>query len=71
MLSFHRTVFDASAVTQIDHEELEDARWFTREDVVLMLMQLHPDRLFLPPRQAIANRLLTDWLRKTAFHHQA
>jgi NAD+ diphosphatase len=46
----------------VDREELEDARWFTREDVRLMLGREHPEGYFSPPPVAIANYLLREWL---------
>ena len=42
-----------------DDDELEDCRWFTREEVRLMLAGEHPDGLKTPPRMAIANRIIT------------
>src|SRR5918993_3148896 len=46
----------------VDREELEDARWFSREDVRLMLRREHPEGFFVPPSVAIANYLLHEWL---------
>lgn len=43
---------------EIDTEELEDARWFTREECWMMLAQRHPQRLFCPPPMAIAHHLI-------------
>jgi NAD+ diphosphatase len=45
----------------LDGDELEDGRWFSREEAVLMLRRQHPDGLFCPPRMAIANSLLRAW----------
>lgn len=42
----------------IDRAELEDARWFTREECALMLGRTHPDGLFTPPPVAIAHHLI-------------
>lgn len=42
----------------VDEEELEDARWFTREDCLGMLTKSHPARLFCPPPVAIAHHLI-------------
>jgi NAD+ diphosphatase len=39
--------------------ELEDVRWFTREEIA-------SGRVKLPPRQAIARRLIEDWLGHAA-----
>ncbi|MFE1603175.1 NAD(+) diphosphatase [Methylobacterium sp. ID0610] len=42
----------------LDRDELEDARWFSRADVRLMLDRRHPDGLLTPPPMAIANLLV-------------
>lgn len=42
-----------------DEDELEDCRWFSRDEVKLMLAGEHPDGLITPPRMAIANRIIT------------
>jgi NAD+ diphosphatase len=46
----------------IDREELEDARWFTRNEVRLMLEHRHPDELITPPPIAIAHHLIRHWV---------
>lgn len=46
----------------IDPIELEDARWFSREDVAMMLSKSHPDGFICPPKLAIANLLMRAWL---------
>ncbi len=45
----------------MDTEELEDVRWFSRDDVRKMLTRTHPDGLICPPPIAIANRLMQAW----------
>jgi NAD+ diphosphatase len=47
----------------VDHHELEDARWFSREEVGLMFRKAHPQGLFCPPKLAIAHHLLAAWAR--------
>lgn len=42
----------------LDREELEDGRWFPREEVSLMLDRSHPDGLVAPPPMAIAHHLM-------------
>jgi NAD+ diphosphatase len=42
----------------IDKTELEEARWFTRSEVQLMLRREHPDGLFAAHPYAIAHRLI-------------
>src|SRR5438874_4686998 len=46
----------------VDHSELEDARWFTREEAALMLARTHPDGLAGPHPFAIAHHLLGRWV---------
>lgn len=42
----------------IDADELEDARWFSRDEVRTMLAGAHPDGLRVPPPVAIAHHLV-------------
>ncbi|HEX9168811.1 MAG TPA: NAD(+) diphosphatase, partial [Roseiarcus sp.] len=46
---------------KVDHVELEDARWFSREEAVSMLEKRHPDRVAAPIPMAIAHHLLKRW----------
>ena len=43
----------------VDRTELEDARWFDRDEVLAMLADRHPDGLKVPPAMAIAHHLIT------------
>jgi hypothetical protein len=52
-------------ITQIDEDELEDARWFRRPELVQMLTRQHPEGIFVPPEQAIAHQIIKSWVRKT------
>ena len=45
----------------IDGEELEDARWFSREEVISMIKGEHPDGLLAPQPIAIANAIMRAW----------
>ncbi len=42
----------------VDREELEDARWFDREELALMLTRKHPQSLTTPPPVAIAHHII-------------
>lgn len=42
----------------IDPNEIVDARWFSRNEILLMLDQSHPEGLWVPGRQAIARSLI-------------
>ena len=43
---------------KVDHVELEDARWFSREQAVALLERRHPDGLTAPIPMAIAHHLV-------------
>ena len=49
---------------KVDRVELEDARWFTRDEASAMLERRHPDRLAAPTPVAIAHHLLKQWAYK-------
>ncbi|WP_022724069.1 NAD(+) diphosphatase [Rhodopseudomonas sp. B29] len=51
----------SDAVT-VDHNELEDARWFSRDEAAQMLKREHPGGLFGPHPFAIAHHLVGRWL---------
>jgi NAD+ diphosphatase len=44
-----------------DGKELEDCRWFGRDEVQTMIAGAHPDGLGVPPAGAIANHLIRAW----------
>ena len=46
---------------QMDESELEDCRWFSREDVQLMMREEHPDGFICPPNKAISSALIQHW----------
>lgn len=50
----------------VDRTELEDARWFTREEAVAMLARNHPEGLTGPHPVAIAHHLLGNWIAETS-----
>jgi NAD+ diphosphatase len=45
----------------VDDVELEDARWFTRDDVTAMFDKRHPEGLTPPAPMAIAHHILRVW----------
>ena len=45
----------------VDRVELEDARWFTRDDVMAMFEKRHPEGLTAPMPMAIAHHILRVW----------
>jgi NAD+ diphosphatase len=46
----------------IDGDELEDARWFSHEEVTAIFEKRHPQGILSPNRMAIAHHLLKYWL---------
>ncbi len=56
MLGFRARATDKSIV--LDRQELDDARWFTRDELV---REIRAGRVELPRRVSIAYRLVEDW----------
>ncbi len=46
---------------EVDRVELEDARWFSRDEAAALIERRHPDRLTAPTPVAIAHHLLKQW----------
>jgi NAD+ diphosphatase len=46
----------------IDRTELEDARWFSRNEAAAMLIRKHPQGLMTPPPAAIAHHIIRAWI---------
>ncbi len=51
-----------STELKIDHNELEDARWFSKDEARSLLMGTHPDGFTSPASMAIAHHILKTWL---------
>ena len=62
MIGCH-TVALSRAIT-VDTSELEDARWFDREQVTAMLLGRHPQGMAVPPPIAIAYHLIRAWVEE-------
>nr|XP_056704396.1 NAD-capped RNA hydrolase NUDT12 [Euleptes europaea] len=59
----------ASAVSteiKVDNIEIEDAQWFSREQVVEFLNKKNQSSFFVPPHQAIAHQLVKHWIGTNA-----
>ena len=50
----------------VDRSELEEARWFDREEVATMLLRRHPQGWTTPPPVAIAHHIIRAWLEAGA-----
>ncbi|XP_044193591.1 nucleoside diphosphate-linked moiety X motif 13 isoform X3 [Thunnus albacares] len=70
MLACHASVSPAHTQLNVDHTELEDARWFSLEEIISALQVKTPPRrgdppvVWLPPKHAVANRLITEWTQQ-------
>ena len=53
---------DVDRIERDDAAELEDCRWFEREEVQLMFAGAHPDGLKAPFPMAIAHRIIGAWV---------
>uniref|UniRef100_A0A3Q4IBP2 NAD(+) diphosphatase n=1 Tax=Neolamprologus brichardi TaxID=32507 RepID=A0A3Q4IBP2_NEOBR len=66
MLGCHALVSPLS----VDNSELEDARWFTMDEITRALQVKAPPRrgdppiIWLPPKHALANRLIREWVEQ-------
>jgi NAD+ diphosphatase len=49
---------------EVDRVELEDARWFSRDEAMALVEGRHPDGLLAPAKMAIAHHLLKRWAYK-------
>ena len=55
----------AEALSQkivVDRTELDDARWFDRDEVALILARRHPDGFTAPAPVAIAYHIIRAWV---------
>ncbi|KFO75407.1 NAD-capped RNA hydrolase NUDT12 [Cuculus canorus] len=55
-----------STEIKVDKNEIEDARWFTREQVMEVLIKGNQRSFFVPPSQAIAHQLIKHWIGMNA-----
>lgn len=62
MIGCHAEAISGDIV--VDRDELEDARWFSRDETAAMLMRTHPDGLGTPPPVAIAHHIIRAWVER-------
>ena len=65
----HLSVFIVVVVVvllQLDKDELEEAKWFSRQEVIQLLNRQHPLKYFVPPDNAIAHQLIRTWVNMTS-----
>jgi NAD+ diphosphatase len=49
---------------EVDRVELEDARWFSRDETIALVERRHPEGLMAPTPMAIAHHLVKSWAYK-------
>jgi len=64
MIGCHAQALSETLV--VDREELEDARWFDRGELALMLKRQHPQGLTTPPPVAIAHHIIRNFVEDGA-----
>jgi NAD+ diphosphatase len=64
MIGCHAQALSETLV--VDREELEDARWFDRDELALMLKRQHPQGLTTPPPVAIAHHIIRSFVEDGA-----
>jgi NAD+ diphosphatase len=62
MIGCHAEAMSENIV--IDRSELEDARWFDREELVLMLLRKHPQGLTATVPHAIAHHIIRNYIEE-------
>jgi NAD+ diphosphatase len=60
MIGCHAEALDDELV--VDRNELEAARWFSKDECTAMLMRKHPEGLTTPPPVAIAHHIIRAWV---------
>ncbi|XP_069481569.1 NAD-capped RNA hydrolase NUDT12 [Ambystoma mexicanum] len=55
-----------STEIKVDKNEIEEARWFTKDQIVDVLIKGKSHSFFVPPRQAIAHQLIKHWIKMNA-----
>ena len=60
MIGCHATALTRTVT--VDRTELEDARWFDRQEIAAMILRRHPQGLATPPPVAIAYHIIRAWV---------
>ena len=60
MIGCHAEALSETLV--VDRDELEDARWFSRDELASMLKRQHPEGLTTPPPIAIAHHIIRSFV---------
>ncbi len=55
--------YASSDQIKIDNMEIEEARWFSLDEIDLIIKNKHPDNIFIPSERTIANQLINYYNR--------
>jgi NAD+ diphosphatase len=55
--------YATSTEINIDNQEIEEARWFSLDEVDLIVKGQHPDKITIPSERTIANQLISYWIK--------
>ena len=53
--------YATSTEIKVDTAEIEEARWFSLDEVDLICKNQHPDKITIPTDRTIANQLINYW----------
>lgn len=53
--------FGRSTDLNVDKTEIEEARWFSQNEINLILQNQHPENITIPSERTIAHQLLNYW----------
>lgn len=53
--------YASSTDIKVDTTEIEEARWFSKNEINLIIKNEHPDRVTIPTERTIAHQLIKNW----------
>lgn len=58
--------YATSTEIKIDYNEIEEAKWFSLDEIDQIVNNKHPDRVMIPTERTIANQLINYWIKNKA-----
>jgi NAD+ diphosphatase len=53
--------YGRSTELNVDNTEIEEAKWFSLEEIKLIIQNQHPDNITIPSERTIAHQLIKHW----------
>jgi NADH pyrophosphatase NudC (nudix superfamily) len=53
--------FGRSTDLNVDNNEIEEARWFSQNEINLIIQNNHPEKITIPSERTIAHQLINHW----------